>query len=442
MSTEEYLEGLDTDNELLEEESTNNDVAMEVSNLEGPKRTFTDELSSDENMDDDEDINLMEEDDNIMENTATELSNDEMDSNGVGDNFDDEKEDQDLEDSIEVVELQDINQEQGNLETIVSPESAVNLDSEEEIENLEEIESLEETLRVEEISRVEEIRVELVQDKDDQEDKEEQSEVDNLNGGAEIEVLDDLKNQEDDDLVDSESIEEIEVSEIVNETYSQENYENTESSLETNGKIHTENFSHADDDNSPGVTETETTNLETEEFEPQDLHNVSSVPLFLCICGDEYLLAPFFEKSNYKLEDMISLFSMDEVTGKSLDQFFQLLRGNGDLIDAYNFDVEDELRIDIPELSISVTEDNVFARELKLDDIISCFYALRENSIASLKTARIPDKLTLLISMQQRFASRYHKLQRLANENATFAQVFGPEHSNSELPNKKRKLSI
>lgn len=178
------------------------------------------------------------------------------------------------------------------------------------------------------------------------------------------------------------------------------------------------------------ATETTSTSLDT-----------TSVPAFICICGDEFLLTPFFEPCNYKLEDMISLFSVDEVTGKTLEQLFQLLRGNGDLIDAYNFNVEDELRLDIPELGLSVTEDNVFTREMKLDDIIGCFHALRQNSHAA-GEENVPDKLTVLVSMQQRFASRYGRLQKLASEQGTFGQVRGTQLEQEMGPvTKKRKLS-
>lgn len=164
------------------------------------------------------------------------------------------------------------------------------------------------------------------------------------------------------------------------------------------------------------------------------------VPTIICICGDEFLLTPFYEECKCQLEDMISLFSVDEVRGQSLEQIFQLLRGNGDLIDAYNFNVEDELRIDFPELNLYVTEDNVFARELNLDDIIACFHQLRQNS--ALKGEKsIPDKFTVLVSMQQRFASRYGKLKKLVEQQGTFTELLGNFSSEGQV-NKKRKLSV
>lgn len=165
------------------------------------------------------------------------------------------------------------------------------------------------------------------------------------------------------------------------------------------------------------------------------------VPIFVCICGDEFLLAPFFEESSYQLQDMISLFSREDVSGKTLEQFFQLLRGNGDLIDAYSFNEEDELRIDIPELATSVTEDNVFTRLLKLDDIINCFYKLRANSEAA-SDSKVPDKLTIMVSMQPRFISRFKKLENFASSLATFSEVIGTEEQEASHISKKRKLSI
>lgn len=178
----------------------------------------------------------------------------------------------------------------------------------------------------------------------------------------------------------------------------------------------------------------------TDHLQSED-HELGKVPTFVSIGGDEFLLTPFFDECNYQLEDMISLFSIDEVSGKTLEQFFQLLRGNGDLIDAYSFNVEDELRLDFPELALSVTEDNMFTREMKLDDIIDCFYGLKANSEAA-GDRNIPDKLTVLVSMQRRFVSRYKRLKKLVRELETFAQVNGiaTESESSNLA-KKRKLS-
>lgn len=160
----------------------------------------------------------------------------------------------------------------------------------------------------------------------------------------------------------------------------------------------------------------------------QDLNNAdqsiwSQVPIFIDIRGDEFLLIPFFEKCQYELQDMISLFSRDEVSGRKFNEFFELLRGNGDLIDAYNFNVDDELKIDIPEVRLCLTEDNVYTNNFTLDDLLDCFITLRKNSFQK-GEKQVPDKLTIYVSMQQRFITKYKALIELADDGCVFADVY------------------
>lgn len=165
------------------------------------------------------------------------------------------------------------------------------------------------------------------------------------------------------------------------------------------------------------------------------------VPVFVNIRGDEYLLVPFYDTCNYELQDMISLFDLDEISGRTLEQFFRLLRGNGDLIDAYNFNMEDELKVDIPELSLCVTEDNIYTREIRLEDIFENFHQLKHNSERT-HAEKVPDKLTILVTMQQRFITKYNRVAKCASESKTFADLL-PNNNGEEVDEhqqKKRKL--
>lgn len=182
-----------------------------------------------------------------------------------------------------------------------------------------------------------------------------------------------------------------------------------------------------------GAAESETTLNETSKSDKS--------PIFVEIRGDGYLLLPFYEPCEYELTDMISLFSAGEVAGCTLEHFFQLLRGNGDLIDAYNFNMEDELTLDIPELSLCITEDNIYARAIKLDDLIELFYSLKHNSEGS-RTA--PDKLTIRVDMQQRFITKYNTIATYAGEHKTFDDLYKSASTNGEKEEhvtKKRRLS-
>lgn len=171
----------------------------------------------------------------------------------------------------------------------------------------------------------------------------------------------------------------------------------------------------------------------------------SEVPVFIDISGDEYLLIPFFEPCQYQLQDMISLFSLDEISDCAFNDFFELLRGNGDLIDAYNFNVEDELKINIPELRLCLTEDSVYSKTLRLDDLLGSFCTLRRCSKKNGDT-RTPDKLTIFVSMQQRFITKYNRLNQIAKEGGTFSDVYRSFvdsekiDSDGDSDRKKRKL--
>lgn len=417
MSTEEYLAGSDTDNEIVEEHFAEDYVVEDLPDSSNAKR-IAEELGSDDDMDDSEIVSLHEENmkDESEEGEIIEEIEEAVDWNGDID-VDDDGNEQDIV-SIEVLDSDDPADKEGldidSSESIGIEEAKTELDSEEEIENLEESEQIERTQPEVELEENEQ-EGDQDQEVEDVEDVEDVEEAEEAEEPKPIDASDNLH------VIESQDLE-------------------SDSSGHGKGSLHSESSETTDSETEETVLEvtvqTETHANGTE----KDQVNVD-VPIFLYICGDEYLLAPFFEKSNYILEDMISLFSMDEISGKTLDQFFQLLRGNGDLIDAYNFNVEDELRIDIPELALSVTEDNVFTREMKLDDLLNCFYDLKANSEATENTDNVPDKLTIFISMQQRFVSRYQKLQRLAAERGTFAQVNVRKHDEAEPSQKKRKLS-
>lgn len=170
----------------------------------------------------------------------------------------------------------------------------------------------------------------------------------------------------------------------------------------------------------------------------------ASVPIFINVRGDEFLLVPFFDKCQYDLEDMISLFTFDEISDCTLLEFFELLRGNGDLIDAYNFDIEDELCLSIPEMSISITEDNVHTRSLRLNDLIEPYLSLIRQEKNDPKN--VPDKMTVLVSMLPRFSTNFRKIVEAVAEGKGYCDMFrsqlhGKQDTDDDGSRKRRRTS-
>ena len=183
-------------------------------------------------------------------------------------------------------------------------------------------------------------------------------------------------------------------------------------------------------------------NMIREHATSKSLSNFSEFPIFINIRGDEFLLVPFFDDCNYDLEDTISLFTLDEVVNCTLSEFFKLLRGNGDLIDAYDFNKEDELCLRIPELSLLVTEDNVHTGDLKLKDLMDTYFSLISRDKKDDKDT--PDKMTILVSMQPRFITNYKRILDAAISGKRYCDLFDPvgvsEESNGNPKKRKRLL--
>ncbi|WPK23728.1 hypothetical protein PUMCH_000973 [Australozyma saopauloensis] len=165
-------------------------------------------------------------------------------------------------------------------------------------------------------------------------------------------------------------------------------------------------------------------------------------PVYIMIQSDTYLLAPCQHQDEDDPESLISLFSWDEVLGCSLYELTQFFRLNDDLMDAYGFDTDDEIKLDFKELYLSVAEDDISAKNIKLIDVLQIFQKLSTNT-SSLGDA--PSKLTIAVSTQQRSITQFNHLQDICLKNGGF-ELLQPNHSNGdwlengEIPTKKRKL--
>lgn len=177
-------------------------------------------------------------------------------------------------------------------------------------------------------------------------------------------------------------------------------------------------------------------------YQPSDIQARLKTPIYIVICGDKYLLAPF-NMVDSGLESIISLFSWDEVADCTILEFFLFLRHNGGLIDAYSFNFNDELKLRFSEIRIRVTEDTIQARDTKLADLLYLFQSLKTNSSTSDGT---PLELTIHLSTQKRFITQLTELKSLSSEGLGFDSIkhFFDEETGSEpeqeSPKKKRKI--
>lgn len=145
------------------------------------------------------------------------------------------------------------------------------------------------------------------------------------------------------------------------------------------------------------------------------------MPIFIRISGDDYLLIPFYQPTKLDLEGLVALFDDSSVLGQSTDDFFGSLRDNEDLVDIYNFEENDELILIIPELgNLSITEDNIYSRDIGIWDFVKAFMSLKLNSKDD---TSVPPKMTLEVSTQRRFITKFNKLAESVNSGKGFNDI-------------------
>lgn len=145
------------------------------------------------------------------------------------------------------------------------------------------------------------------------------------------------------------------------------------------------------------------------------------MPIFIRISGDDYLLIPFYKPTKLDLEGLVALFDDSSVLGQSTDDFFGSLRDNEDLVDLYNFEENEELILIIPELgNLSITEDNIYSRDIGIWDFVKAFMSLKMNSKDD---TSVPPRMTLEVSTQRRFITKFNKLAESVNSGKGFNDI-------------------
>ncbi|SCV04749.1 LAME_0H20934g1_1 [Lachancea meyersii CBS 8951] len=93
-----------------------------------------------------------------------------------------------------------------------------------------------------------------------------------------------------------------------------------------------------------------------------------------------------------------------------------------------------ELQMEFPDLDLVMEEDNMYNKDITINDVVSIFKILKDNSIKKCE-ADVPTSLTINVSTKPRFVSRYNSLVEMLSGDATFAniQVFSNDQSHPVL---------
>lgn len=163
-----------------------------------------------------------------------------------------------------------------------------------------------------------------------------------------------------------------------------------------------------------------------------------SLPMavILRIGGTEFLLVPF----NDSYSHLVSLYD-DNIIGQTIESFFGLIRAHEDLKEIHSFSIEDELVLRVPELNMVITEDNVYSREITIEDFVKTFISLTENTA---NRECIPKQLSLNITSQTRFITNFNDLSETIRSGLGFEKL-SRKHKLEQIEehvDKKRRVSF
>lgn len=163
------------------------------------------------------------------------------------------------------------------------------------------------------------------------------------------------------------------------------------------------------------------------------------MPIIVRISGTEFLLVPFNESCSH----LVSLFDDTDILNQTIEGFFSLIRSLEDLNEIHPFSIEDELVLRVPELKMTITEDNIYSREITIEDFVKTYISLTENTK---NHESIPKHLSLNLTSQTRFITNFNNLSEVIRSGLGF-EVLTRElkHKIDETDgrmDKKRRISF
>ncbi|KAI5969379.1 hypothetical protein CANMA_001446 [Candida margitis] len=166
--------------------------------------------------------------------------------------------------------------------------------------------------------------------------------------------------------------------------------------------------------------------------EPANSDDIDAkIPIFLNHNNAKFLL--FRTES----EDASSpVFEDEKSEDITLEEFFGILR----TIPEFDFSLSEEIILSIPQLGgITVTEDNVYCKDLQLSDFLDVYYKLCD---CTTQKEKVPTHLDFTLTTQPRFIMKYNSLVDTVKQKGGFDNISNVDYVDNEIEGsrKKRKL--
>lgn len=163
---------------------------------------------------------------------------------------------------------------------------------------------------------------------------------------------------------------------------------------------------------------------ESEVYEAaKQLLNTKAPQIRVHFKGDTYLLLSEYDGDNANewnedriiCNDPTDLHRGCNVAFSRIRLFFQKVFGGVELLSR-------ELTFAFPDLDMVMEEDNMYNKDITLNDVVSIFKILKDNSIKNCEP-NVSSYLTIDVSTRPRFVSRYNALVEMLSDDATFSNI-------------------
>lgn len=142
-------------------------------------------------------------------------------------------------------------------------------------------------------------------------------------------------------------------------------------------------------------------------------------PIIVTIANTDFLL---IQSNDESVSHLVALYYDLDILDLSLEAFFNKLRANEDLEEIHHFQESEEIILETPELgALKITEDNIYSRDITILDLVTTFKHLQR----CLKDSVCPSYISMKISFQPRFITRFNRLSELIRSGKGFSHVDG-----------------
>lgn len=125
--------------------------------------------------------------------------------------------------------------------------------------------------------------------------------------------------------------------------------------------------------------------------------SITEIPVILTVDDTNFLLIQNDDISD-DLTRLVALYDSN-ILDYDIVKLFNLIRTDDDLIELHNLTDREEMVLKIPALDIVITEDNIYARDIKVSDFLVIFKGLK-----------LGGNLKFIIDRKERFITRFNDL--------------------------------